>query len=412
MKKLLTAIAAIAIVLCGADVQARAPKKAKVKADTHIEDAIKSYMEDCHTRGLSVVLVKGDKILYQNAFGYKDTALTVPVDINDFYRIASISKSFSGASILQLVDEGKISLDDDINDIMGMNIRNPYFPDIPITVKMLLTHTSSMKDGPGGAAYYNSLKWIDEKQVSIERIKKQSYNTYAPGMGYKYCNRALNMMGCVIEKVSGERFDNYVLNHILRPMGLTEKEAGFNIDSLDQSKVVAMWKYDEKTDTYTCSNEAAYFKRTAGERIDNGTYELGKTGWTWSPTGGMKISAPNLAKWMMTLRDGGVAPNGTRILSEKAVKTMLTPVTPSEQDSLRYCLTIRGEKRLIPGTMMKGHHGSAQGLKSLMFFDPASDWGIVAIASSVDKQTENGICKVLYQTTNLLYNEFIKGKEE
>ena len=173
-----------------------------------------------------------------------------------------------------------------------------------------------------------------------------------------------------------------------------------------------MWKYDAKTDTYTCTNKAAYFGGLPQRKINSGTYTIGRDGWSWSPTGGMKISAPNLAKWMMTLRDGGIAPNGNRIISEKAAKIMLTPVTPSEEDSLRYCFTIRGEKRLIPGTMMKGHHGSAQGLKSCMFFDPASDWGIVCMASSVDKQTENGICKIIYKTTNLLYNEFIKSKEE
>lgn len=409
MKTVTKTLLLLTLICCSVTLSAK--KKPVKQPETEIEKAIKSYMEDCHTKALSVVLVKGDSILYQGAFGYKDEEGKVPVEINDFYRIASISKSFSGASILQLVDEGKISLSDDINDIMGMNIRNPRYPDIPITVKMLLTHTSSMKDGPGGAARYRDLKYIDESRTDLETIAKQSYNEYAPGMGYKYCNRALNMMGCVIEKVSGERFDNYVLNHILRPMGLTEKEAGYNIDSLDMTHAVALWKYEPKDDSFTCSNEAAYFTRTPQKKLENGTYVLGKDGWGWSPTGGMKISAPNLAKWMMTLRDGGVAPNGTRILSEKAVKTMLTPVTPSEQDSLRYCLTIRGEKRLIPGTMMKGHHGSAQGLKSLMFFDPASDWGVVCIASSVDKQSENGICKIFYKTVNLLYGKFIEPKE-
>ncbi len=402
MKKHLFLIAFAALLFCGADADAQK------LSQSQIEDKIKGYMEECMTNGLAVVMVKGDNVIYQNAFGYKDAEKEIPLDINDIFRIASISKSFSGVSIMQLVEAGKISLDDDVNDILGMNVRNPRYPDIPITVKMLLSHTSSMRDG-GGAAMYRDLTYIDESKTDIKTIKEKAYLPYPPGQGYKYCNRAINTIGVIIEKVSGERFDNYVLNHILRPMGLSEKEAGYNVDTLDNSKFVSLYNYDKKSNSLIKS-KTAYEHKTRGEKkVAAGTYVIGEDGCGWSPTGGMKISAPNLAKWMMTLRDGGVAPNGTRILSEKGVKKLLTPVTPADEGTL-YCLTTRTETRFIEGKTLKGHTGSAQGLKSCMFFCPDEDWGFVCIASSTKLDKINEVYKIYYLTVNLLYDQYLKEK--
>ncbi len=121
----------------------------------------------------------------------------------------------------------------------------------------------------------------------------------------------------------------------------------------------------------------------------------------------MKISAPNLAKWMMTLRNGGVAPNGNRIISEAGCKKLLTPVTPADPGT-QYCLTTRTETRFIEGKTLKGHTGSAQGLKSCMFFCPGEDWGFVCLCSSTKLDKINDVYKIYYQTINLLYEQFIK----
>lgn len=399
MKKHAILFALAALLFCGAEAGAQK------LSQSQIEDKIKGYMEECMTNGLAVVMVKGDDVIYQNAFGYKDVEKGIPLDINDIFRIASISKSFSGVSIMQLVEAGKISLEDDVNDILGMNIRNPRYPDIPITVKMLLSHTSSMKDG-GGAARYTDLTYIDESKTSIDEIREKSYLPYPPGQGYKYCNRALNTIGVIIEKVSGERFDNYVLNHILRPMGLSEKEAGYNVDTLDNSKFVSLYIYDKKNNCLNKS-QTAYARKRGEKAVESGTYVIGRDGHGWSPTGGMKISAPNLAKWMMTLRDGGMAPNGARILSEAGTKKLLTPVTPADEGT-QYCLTTRTETRFIEGKTLKGHTGSAQGLKSCMFFCPDEDWGFVCIASSTKLDKINEVYKIYYKTVNLLYDQYIK----
>lgn len=396
MKKSLSIIAlASALLVCAPSTMVA---KSRTMTDKQIEKQILSYMDECRTAGMSVVLVKGDKIIYQNAFGYRDVETKEPLEINDIFRIASISKSFSGVSIMQLVEAGKISLEDDASDYLGFKLRNPKHPDIPITIKMLLSHTSSMMDY-GGANWYRDDHFVNPAKTSQDTINMMFFD-YAPGQGYKYCNRALNLIGMIIEKVSGERFDNYVRNRILTPIGADN--AGYNLDSLKSSTFTTLYTYNKKKDTierakgYVPNNE---FK------VKDGTYKLGVDGCYWSPTGGMKISAPNLAKWMMTLRDGGMAPTGKRILSEAGVKKLLTPVTPADP-GIYYCLTTRTEPHFIDGVTLKGHTGSAQGLKSCMFFNPESDWGFVCLCSSTKLDQINGVYKIYYNTINLLYQQF------
>ena len=140
--------AAILLLLCSA-----ATARAQQLTEKEIEKTILGYMDDCRTVGMAVALVKGDEIIYQKAFGWRDREAGDPLDINDLFKIASISKSFSSVSILQLVDQGILSLEDDVSDLIGFKVRHPLWPEIPITLKMMLSHTSGMKDGNGNSSY-------------------------------------------------------------------------------------------------------------------------------------------------------------------------------------------------------------------------------------------------------------------
>jgi CubicO group peptidase (beta-lactamase class C family) len=187
------------------------------------EADLREIMKKLDVVGLSVAVVKKGDIIYSNSFGLKDIETKAPLSDTDIFRIASISKSFSATSIMQLREAGKLSLDDDFSDLVGFKIRNPKFPDKVITLRMILSHTSSINDSQG---YFT----LDAINPAKNPDWAKCYSDYAPGEGYRYCNLNYNMVGTVIEKLSGERFDNYVKNHILNPLGLY---GGYNVDSLD-----------------------------------------------------------------------------------------------------------------------------------------------------------------------------------
>ena len=102
-----------------------APVAAALGQSEKAEEDIMAIMEDQDVVGLSVVVVKDGRLIYTKAFGLKDVERGTPLDENDLFRIASISKSFSATSIMQLVEAKKISLDDDFGDLVGFRVRNP-----------------------------------------------------------------------------------------------------------------------------------------------------------------------------------------------------------------------------------------------------------------------------------------------
>ena len=130
--------------------------------------------------GLSVVVVKDGDIHYSRAFGLKDVERATPLAEKDLFRIASISKSFSATAIMQLVEQGKVSLDDDMSDLVGFKVRNPRYPEKVITLRMVLSHTSGINDSQGYFVF-------DVINPATNKDWAKCYNDYPPGKGYEYC---------------------------------------------------------------------------------------------------------------------------------------------------------------------------------------------------------------------------------
>ncbi|MDQ0639661.1 CubicO group peptidase (beta-lactamase class C family) [Pedobacter sp. W3I1] len=351
------------------------------------ETDFKQIMEKFSAVGAAVAVVKDGKIIYTHAFGLKDLENKTPLTNQDIFRIASISKSFSATSIMQLVEAGKISLNDDFGDLVGFKIRNPKFPDQKITLKMALSHTSGLNDSQG---YLN----LDVINPDKNPDWAKCYNDYAPGSKFDYCNLNFNLIGTIIEKKSGERFDNYVKNHVLKPLGLY---AGYCVDSLDSTRFVNLYEYHADTKTYT-SSPTAYAPR----RAEIANYIMGYSTPVFSPTGGMKISAIDLAKYMIMHMNYGTS-NGIKIMTKKSAKTMQTALTDDEG----YGLAIRTADHLIPGVKLKGHTGSAYGLFSTMFFNPKEKFGFVIITNGINATYTDGFPDFSRTAINSLYQAFI-----
>jgi CubicO group peptidase (beta-lactamase class C family) len=352
------------------------------------EAGIQRIMQQYNAIGVSVAVVKNGKMFYTQSFGLKDVENNTPLTDRDIFRIASISKSFSATSIMQLIKAGKLKLSDDFSDLVGFKIRNPKYPETVITLKMVMSHTSSINDSQG---YFNLDVINPEKSANWANC----YNDYEPGKDYQYCNLNYNMIGTLIEKLSGERFDLYVKHHVLDPLKLY---GGYLVDSLDRSRFVTLYEYDRVAKKFTPAS-TVYNSRSA----DLKNYVMGKSTLMFSPTGGMKISATDLAKYMtMHMYQGKY--NGVRVISKKSAKLMQTQIANKEG----YGLAIRTVPDLIPGKIMKGHTGSAYGLYSAMFFHPKEKFGIVVITNGCIVPDYDDISPMLRAAINELYEDLIK----
>lgn len=354
------------------------------------EPAIDSIMKQYEVIGLSVAVVKNNQIVYTHSFGMKDVETNQPLTDDCIFRIASISKSFSATSIMQLAERKKLSLEDDISDLVGFKVRNPKYPGKIITLKMVLSHRSGINDSQG---YFT----LDVINPGKNPDWAQCYNDYEPGTGYMYCNLNFNMVGAVIERISGERFDQYVKHHVLDPLGLY---GGYCVDSLDNSRFATLYEYDDSLKKFVPS-PGAYNPR----RTEIASYVTGYSTPIFSPTGGMKIPATDLARYMMMHMNYGKY-NGKKIIKKKSAREMQTPLSDKEG----YGLAIMTTDKLIPGKTLKGHTGSAYGLYSAMFFDPKEKSGIVVITNGCKGAYTGGYHTVILETVNCLYESFIAGK--
>lgn len=352
------------------------------------ERELQELMRRFQAIGLNVAVVKSGQIIYQHAFGLKDKEAGTSLAMNDLFRIASISKSFSATAIMQLVESGKVSLDADFGQLLGFHLRNPKFPQTPITLRMILSHTSSINDSQG---YFNFDIINPEKNPDWEKC----YDGYEPGKGYAYCNLNFNMTGAVIERLSGERFDLYIQNHILKPLHI---KGGYHIDALDKSLFTTLYEYDSVSRKFSAA-PAAYNPRK--EEINS--YVQGYTTPVFSPTGGMKISVPDLAVYMAMHMNKGKYPGGT-IISPESEEIMQTQVPFSDH----YGLALMTRSDVIPGKVLKGHTGSAYGLYSMMMFQPEEQFGIVAVTNGCNVDEANGLNPFLQQVVWSLYRNLLK----
>ena len=358
-------------------------------AEKEFEKDMGAYLAEIEAAGVTCAVVKDNKVIYHHNFDVKDLATKEPVDDQTLWRIASISKSFTATSLLQLVEQGKLSLKDDVSDLLGFTVRNPKYPDIPITLEMLLSHTSSINDSQG---YWTT---IDIINPDINTSAGECYNDYAPGSGgYEYCNLNLNLAGTILERVSGERFDQYVVNHVLRPLGLY---GGYCVDSLDKSRFAHLYSWDADNQKFVDNYDEAYAPRS--EKVAN--YTMGHDALIFSPTGGMKISGLDLARYMTMHMNYGTTPDGVRIISEESSRDMQVPRSEPEHYGLNLWLA----DDYVPGITLVGHTGGAYGLSSAMFFHPEDKYGFVIICSG--SHDAEGTHNVLHQGIQRMYKYFI-----
>jgi D-alanyl-D-alanine carboxypeptidase len=162
-----------------------------------------------------VRVTKGDRLIYENAFGFADRALQVPNSPQTRFQIASLSKPMTAAAILLLAEEGKLSLDDKLSK---------FVPDFPngdkITIEELLTHYSGLGDASAQPDYNEWSRFPQTTAALVERAKKIPRQS-EPGTSYFYSNSNYHVLAFLIEKVSGQNYGDCLEQKIFKPVGMT-----------------------------------------------------------------------------------------------------------------------------------------------------------------------------------------------
>ena len=337
------------------------------------------------------------------ATGLADPAAARALTPDDPVRVASLSKLVVAIGVMKLVEARKLDLDRDVSLWLGWTLRNPAFPDAPVTLRQLLSHTGSVRDHDDQYAIPlgGSVRAVLADAASWD-------SAHGPGAGYfTYANLNFPIVASVVERVTGERFDQWMRGEVLDPMRI---DACFNWATCSDGAVaraVVLMQGGEavRDDLGGKRPDCPVFVRD-GDACDLAAWRPGDNGALLAPQGGLRISARGLARvGRMLLGDGML--DGVRILSPQSVATLFATQwrfggRNGDTDHGFYCTyglatqtiptPVRGcsDDPLGDGILWSGHGGDAYGLRSGLWLDRRRGRGVAFFVTGLAAEPPRG----------------------
>jgi CubicO group peptidase (beta-lactamase class C family) len=323
----------------------RVPKPA-VLSDREAEVQVDALMHDYvgAVPGASVLVLRGGKPVVSKSYGLANLEEGVPATPQTSYRLASVTKQFTAAAILLLAESGRLTLDDPIRKWL------PSLPEAaaPMTIRMLLTHTSGLIDYEEVMPDGLTVQLHDADVLSI--LEKQNRTYFEPGTSYLYSNSGYSLLALIVERASGQRFAAFLREHIFRPLGMNDTVA-----------------FEEGVSSVA--------HRAFG-------YTADKAGWTRTDQsltsavlgdGGIYSSIDDLAKWDAALYDDRLLRKESRILA-------FTPKTHTDNSSIDYGFGWR-----ITGETL-WHSGETVGFRNVIVRYPRRHLTVVVLTNRNDPE--------------------------
>jgi CubicO group peptidase (beta-lactamase class C family) len=341
---------------------------------------ISFWMKIAGLPSLSACIIKDDQMIWSKGYGYYDRSKQKPATPDTIYVIASITKTIVGTALMQLYEKGLFNLDDDVNTFLPFDLRNPNFPDDPITFRMLLSHTSSLNENTQDQYYWYNFSgdppfsffpepYLREFLVPGGRYYDTSVwnTTYRPGEYRMYANVGFDLISYLVELISGEPFLEYCDTHIFSPLDM--KNTGFNLSCFDIDQVAI--PYQRYIGKYYKINELTFW---FGEDTPPGQYWRMR----YYPAGGLYTTVTDLSHFLIAHMNDGIY-NGTRILKKETVELMHTPQPGNPIGMYWYGLAWLTET--MKGITASGHEGNEVGGKTIMLYNQTEHIGVIYLTN-------------------------------
>jgi len=335
--------------------------------------------------------------------GLADRATGRAVTPDDPVRIASISKLVTALGVMRLVDEGKLTLDRDVSDYLGWRLRNPAFPDEPISLRLLLSHQASLRDG--GDLYIIPLDLTLRERLSDPAMWDREHGPKSRWFAYSNIN--FPVVASIVERVTGERFDAAISRLVLKPLSLDacfNWGTGCSANAVRNAVVLYRANGDVARDDLKGQAPLCPVVPAQDGSCDLSRYQLGANGAVFSPQGGLRISMNDLARIGQMLSNGGKA-----FLSARSYRELTRAQWTAKpwqiggnggldeygKSNGAFCAYGLGLQRIgsgAPGchddvfgdrTPRMGHSGEAYGLRSGLWWNPRTKRGLAYFTSAV-----------------------------
>ena len=403
-----------------------------------IEDTMLAYL----IPGLSISIVKDGNIVWEEHFGYANIDENIVVDENTLFMLASISKTVTATALMQLFEDGLFSLDDDIDDYLPFDVNHPDYL-TPISFKMLLTHTSGIKDNWDVMPYYDGdseleLGYYLEQYLIPEGEfygSNSNFTNSMPGTNYIYSNIGAALIGFLVEEISSQPFNDYCNENIFEPLSMNNAFWFLSeIENLDQvalpyESIGGSGYVDDCSGDGDCCPESwigdgfadcenqewdcdlTCYDNDGGDCGDGGSdpycgdgfcngdedyytcpddcsgggcgevnlTEYMHYGYSDYPSGQLRTTSNNLAKFMAAYINNGIY-NGNRILESETVE-MIKSIPYPDIDPQQGLIWYY-KNTGVNGRTLFGHNGGDIGVTTEMFISISENIGVIVLTNS------------------------------
>lgn len=347
------------------------PDQNKLPSDFFFDFYIQTLMKIAHKPSIAAAIINDDEIVWSNAYGYYDIENKKQATTDTLYLQASVSKTVTATALMQLYDQGLFDLDDDVNEYLPFELRNPNHPEIPITIKMILSHRSSLA--------YDNLYWIclsylpgdpdvegfpdpwlEEYLVpGGSAYSSSTWSTAKPGEEYYYANIGFSIIAYLVEILSGQNFNEYCKEHIFQPLQMNT--SGFRLNDHNIDDIAVPYEYKNNH----------YFRHP-----HYGIHVL-------YPAITLRTTIEEFSHFIIAHMNGGVW-NGVRILKESTTELMHTAhFSPNEKHNYGLGWTITNN---LIGKDEYGHSGGYVGVHDLVTIIPKDDIAVIIFSNQLDSE--------------------------
>lgn len=316
----------------------------KEVSSKQIDKLFKTW-DKTNSPGMGIGIISKGELIFAKGYGMANLEHDIPITPTSVFDIASLSKQFTGMAIGMLIQEGKISTEDDIRKYL------PDFPEYGHTIKVdnLLHHTSGIRDWPTLllAAGYQFDDVISFDHI-LSVIYSQKELNFIPGAEYVYSNSNYNLLVQIMEKVTGDSFDQWTKTNIFKPLGMSNTHFHINHQRLVPGKV----------DSYMPGIAGTYVN------IANNLCAVGSSS--------LFTTVEDLSKWLINLGTGIVG-------GQKLIKLMTKRSRLNNGNSVKYGFGIEVSK--FKGMDLWSHTGGWAGFRTFMAYFPEKEFGVIQLAN-------------------------------
>jgi CubicO group peptidase (beta-lactamase class C family) len=331
---------------------------------------IKTLMRLAHKPSIATCIIDGNEVAWSHAYGYYDIENKKEATTQTLYLQASVSKTVTATALMQLYEKGLFNLDDDVNEYLPFNLRNPNYPDIPITIRMILSHRSSLADDnlywlclsylPGDPDVQGfPYPWLEEYLTpGGSAYSSSTWSTDKPGEKYNYANIGFSIVAYLVEILSHQDFNEYCKEHIFQPLQMNT--TGFRLRDCNIDNIAVPYEF----------KNGAYFRHP-----QYGIHVL-------YPAITLRTSIDEYSHFIIAHMNGGIW-NGIRILNASTVELMHTAYF-SPHDKYNYGLGWQITNK--PFRKTYGHSGGYVGALNIVTIIPDHNIAVIFFSNELDSE--------------------------